>query len=308
MFRTITIATILITCFLSNVFSQDDIKSYITSHENVITNFDFDNENFQDLDSLGSAIGDKRIVMLGESSHRNGSDFEAKARIIRYLYEKKGFTVIAFESDFFGLNNEPEDLGFSAIPGDSVRRLSIFPMWIMCEACAPLFKYIKAKETTSNPLFVTGFDSQLASVYSQKYLRKTLKRYLDSQNIQFAKTGQYAEFISLCDTIINLKKKDTSDFKKVVDYSNTILDQLAGKGSSFYGRVVKCINRFALQQLAYYQLDNKRWTYHADKIRDQMMADNLKWLLLHKYAEKKLSFGHTICMFLKIRMKASIKI
>jgi erythromycin esterase len=40
---------------------------------------------------------------VGEAEHHIGSDFLAKAPFVKYLFEKKDYKDIVFESAFFGL-------------------------------------------------------------------------------------------------------------------------------------------------------------------------------------------------------------
>ena len=51
-----------------------------------------------DLAGIGIAIGDARIVGMGEGSHGTSEFFALKNRLFKYLVEKKGFTVLAMEA------------------------------------------------------------------------------------------------------------------------------------------------------------------------------------------------------------------
>ncbi|WP_181772199.1 erythromycin esterase family protein [Amycolatopsis pittospori] len=53
-----------------------------------------------DLDWLGKAIGDARVVAIGESSHYNHEFVQLRHRVLRYLVERQGFKAFAFESGF----------------------------------------------------------------------------------------------------------------------------------------------------------------------------------------------------------------
>ncbi|MES2986957.1 MAG: erythromycin esterase family protein [Pseudomonadota bacterium] len=61
-----------------------------------------ESEEYRDLTPLKRAIGETRIVLLGESSHGVSDYTRIKTRLIRFLHDKMGFTVIAFESPMFG--------------------------------------------------------------------------------------------------------------------------------------------------------------------------------------------------------------
>jgi erythromycin esterase len=50
------------------------------------------------LAGIGAAIGDARIVGMGEGSHGTSEFFAFKNRLFKYLVEKKGFTIFAMEA------------------------------------------------------------------------------------------------------------------------------------------------------------------------------------------------------------------
>ncbi|GLZ37207.1 erythromycin esterase family protein [Actinokineospora sp. NBRC 105648] len=53
-----------------------------------------------DLDWLGAAIGDARVVAIGESAHYNRESYQLRHRLLRYLVERHGFGAYAVESGF----------------------------------------------------------------------------------------------------------------------------------------------------------------------------------------------------------------
>lgn len=91
-------------CLLHNARSQNNIEQYVHEHAFPIASINHDSTNYADLEVIGRAIGNARVVMLGEQDHGNAATFQAKTRIIKYLHEQKGFDVLAFEGDFFGMN------------------------------------------------------------------------------------------------------------------------------------------------------------------------------------------------------------
>ncbi|MFN8947735.1 MAG: hypothetical protein ACK5YG_08510, partial [Alphaproteobacteria bacterium] len=52
-----------------------------------------------DLDHVLKAIGNARIVMIGEPWHGDGAAIALRARLVKRLHEKAGFDVLAFEND-----------------------------------------------------------------------------------------------------------------------------------------------------------------------------------------------------------------
>jgi hypothetical protein len=59
--------------------------------------------DLSDLEPLARASGNARVVQLGEQSHGDSATFTMKCRLIRFLHERLGFDVLAFESGLVAL-------------------------------------------------------------------------------------------------------------------------------------------------------------------------------------------------------------
>ncbi len=71
------------------------------SHQAVIPLRTLDPEaSLDDLDWLDQAIGDARVVAIGEGAHYNGEFARLRHRLLRYLVERHGFSAYATESGF----------------------------------------------------------------------------------------------------------------------------------------------------------------------------------------------------------------
>ncbi len=131
--------------------------AWIQAHHHPIRSLDLAAPEDQDLDFLKDLVGDRRFVLLGESTH-GCADFNAlKGRLIRYLHERMGFNVLAFESGVYE--------GFVANEQAATRsakqtmHAAIYGSWYCAETLA-LFEYLKASKATPNPLILAGLDCQ----------------------------------------------------------------------------------------------------------------------------------------------------
>lgn len=120
---------LIVVLFISfNLQAQKIIKQYVQKNIIPITTIEPDSIDYKDLEAIGNAIGDSKVVMLGEQDHGDAPTFLAKTRLIKYLHEKKSFNVLAFESDFFGLNEGWNKLDKSKSSIESFIRDNIFPI------------------------------------------------------------------------------------------------------------------------------------------------------------------------------------
>src|SRR5687768_5674509 len=85
-------------------FGQGQLKKYVQENTVPINSIKANFTDDSDLEGISNSIGDARVVMLGEQDHGDGATMQAKTRLVKYLHEKKGFNVLAFEGEFFALN------------------------------------------------------------------------------------------------------------------------------------------------------------------------------------------------------------
>jgi erythromycin esterase-like protein len=94
------LAVIFFTVFAHAQSTEDLIRQQSREIRTIVTS----DTDYTDLQSLASSIGNARIVILGEMDNGDGETLKAKTRLVKYLHQKLGFTVLAFESDFNGVN------------------------------------------------------------------------------------------------------------------------------------------------------------------------------------------------------------
>jgi len=276
--------------FFSQVKAQRVIKDYVIKNAVTVKAISPDSTDDADLKPIGDAIGNAKIVMLGEQDHGDAPTFLAKTRLVKYLHEKKGFNVLAFESDFFALNYGWDRVSKISPVIDTFILKNIFSVWTTCDACTPLlFNYIPATYTTASPLIVTGFDSQQYLNFSYYNLPRILDSTIIAMQLPITREANYrSEILPAIDSINRWtfhKPKDTIGIEKSIGYLHIIRNQFAVKVPE---------NNFWL-----YVIDNEiglaieiKQTIKSGKIddtsRDIRMAINLKWLMQNKFKDQKI--------------------
>lgn len=226
---------LLLPCLATLSNAQDRIRQYVQQALVPISSIQPGSTEDTDLQVIGKAIGNSRVVMLGEQAHGDAPDFLAKTRIIQYLHEKKGFNVLAFESDFFGLNDGWENLPKDQHPTDSFIRRNVFGVWTNCNTGEALFyHYIPATAATATPLILTGFDNQMILGYSYFHLVHRLDSLLRSLDLAITKQTRYTtEFLPLMDSLTRrysfAPPKADSIFAKCADLLTEVKTEAGAK-------------------------------------------------------------------------------
>lgn len=108
--------------------------------------------------AVARAIGDRRIVLLGENGHGVAEFSAAKTALVRYLHEHLGFDVVAFESGFHECRQASERIATQLVRA-SFRDCLIYQL--EHEDIEPLIAYARATRGTARPLAVAGIDLQV---------------------------------------------------------------------------------------------------------------------------------------------------
>lgn len=263
---------------------QRVLRQFVKSNTAAIATIHPDSTDFSDLEPIGKAIGNARIVMLGEQSHGDGATFLAKARLVKYLHEEKGFNVLAFESDFFALNHGWDQLEKEKETISDFLPRNIFTIWTAAEQLKDFFySYVPATYNTASPLVITGFDNQLHGRYSHTSIKNYLDDYLKKNNVPFRLSEQYVrEFVPFLDSLLALKSgARESHLKKLAEMTDIMLTQLKDKGDNDFGIML-------LKNLRAYSREFDDLGYKGYMVRDAQMAKNLNWLAEAKFPGEKI--------------------
>lgn len=151
-----------LTVFVSPVFCQvvnpDDP---VRAEAIPVTTIDPRENYMGDLEPLVELIGAARVVALGESSHGAGSDFLAKARLIRFLHERMGFDVLLWEAGIYDMRYLSEALDGQGHPPEANRQ-GLYVHWAAANEVRFVLDYIHAERVAGREFILEGFDLQLS--------------------------------------------------------------------------------------------------------------------------------------------------
>lgn len=127
--------------------------AWLRDHVVKIRSIDPADEDFADLKPVGEAVGDARVVLLGEASHGDGATLLAKSRLLKFLHRGKGFDVLAWESGFYECTKSGQALATGAPWQDTFEK--IVP-WREVEQYQPTLRYVHSTQRGKRPISVTG--------------------------------------------------------------------------------------------------------------------------------------------------------
>lgn len=140
---------------------EDSRTVWLRENAVPVRSIDPADEDFADLMPLVRVIGRARVVQLGEASHGDGATFLAKARLIRFLHQKMGFDVLAWE---VGIADAPflDAALRSDVPLPEAGAQALYGIWRGSREVMPTLEYVRSTWRTTRPIRTVGFDSRIS--------------------------------------------------------------------------------------------------------------------------------------------------
>jgi erythromycin esterase len=248
---------------------------------------------YADLEFLRGVLEGRRIVQLGESGHGVAEFSQAKIRLIKFMHERLGYDVLAFESGLFECYMANQLTG----SGAQMMQYSIFGVWFT-EDVKALFDYIKQTQQTEHPLVLAGFDTQPSSSAGASQRPRFFHSVIDAID------HDYAEEVLAFDaaTLVGLRSGSgfaSANETRLIEFYERLRTWLTAHRveleAAFPGDPRPMIaERAAFSVIQFVrQLAAGTGNFQATQIRDSGMAENLTFLAQQLYPSKKImSWAH----------------
>ena len=245
-------------------------------------------DDFSDLEFLAPILQGKRVVQLGESGHGVAEFSWMKVRLVKYLHERLGFDVIAFEGSLSGCDVADSRIGSEA-PRE-VMRDCLFGVSFTSEVL-PLFEYLEAQRKAGHPLYLAGFDNQNSGA---------AKAAVSERLVRLATLVDPALAATILEDEGNLRwpipPKDAvrmaESYEDLAARLSKRRDELLDRGTD---RALLDITLQEARSRARLVRQLSRKPEEGYPIRDECMADNLDFLLDRKFAgHKVVTWAHNL--------------
>lgn len=266
--------------------------AWLKANVTPIRTLDPADDDMSDLMPLKAAIGDARIVMLGEQSHADGATFLAKARLIRFLHREMGFNVLAWESGLYDVHRAWERIEEGADPIEAIEQ-AVFSVWTASEQVYPVLAYVADAAKTERPLEVAGFDMQATGRFSREELVPDLEAFFAGVAPELLQGAAWQAFRAPYDYIrqgtgpeLRTMPEDARQrFYAAVDTLQRIAAGTPAPEAAFWAQVLESSGTL-MHFLWNMDMQNPR--PDVFNLRDAQMADNLLWLAQHRYPDRKI--------------------
>jgi erythromycin esterase len=273
--------------------AADDARvAWLKKHAQPVRSIDPRDADFADLEGFRRAIGDARIVMLGEQSHGDGATFHAKTRLIRFLHEKCGFNVLAFESGLYDCHKAWEILREGKTLPQKAVASGVFAIWAQSEQVQPLIEYLGQQARTSRPLELAGFDCQFTAEASATTLADDLSAFISKLPSKGLAKDDWAALVEACRALAKPPAK--IDARQMASFAacRRALEAMPAPPTmprrefAFWKQFIESAAAYADAQRFLGTNADDGFSY--TNVRDPQMARNLVWLARTAYPDGKI--------------------
>lgn len=245
--------------FVKNIW-KDNIKSYVHQIDGYST------DSYSDLEFLKPLLKDKQYVFLGESSHEVEEYFQIKNRLVQFLYQEMGYSIIAFEN--YKAVCLESNLVKDKIDSDS------------------LFTYIFSYKQNRKMIIPKGAQS-LMSFFQNSHMVST------GFDIDLEKPGRFHQIIKkhfpkISDSLLYQDSLIISSYNKTKGLAFTAWDSIINDTSIFN------LHDIRNQEIHDAIINRANWLYgmpnNTFEKRDSVMARNIIRMIEDFYPNEKIIF------------------
>jgi erythromycin esterase len=247
--------------------------------------------------AIRKAIGNSRLVMLGELTHGDGTSFEIKTALVKYLHEQAGFDILIWESAYYDCAVMNSALSGNK-PLSSVAGLGVFQHWTSAKESFPIFEYARTSLQSKRPLTMAGFDLQSSGSASNSFFKNAIEWFkgypewsnLDLVTISKATTASQASPNSTEEYWVFRKVTDQAIalFQRAIQTNETRFDQLWGKESAFRKKSIELSTQYAKMLAMHSEFQAGKRAFHESyNLREMINAATVSHLMNRIYPGKK---------------------
>jgi erythromycin esterase len=267
----------------------DPRVSSLSSHMFKLNSVDPEDDDFSDLVRLRELLKGVRIILLGEASHFDGTDFLAKTRLIRFLHSELGFDILAFEAGIYQMRLAWQAFRAGVDPQKAFS-MGAFWMWAQSVQVEPLVRYLSHSLSTNLPLEIAGIDLQIFSNELPQDLREFLKGKDIDTPLMNPNTPESEMLAAVTERRFPMQLQAPPDSATKVRFLESLARTADEIGKSeptrdaaamFWQQILVNVVQYARRRLGL-------WDQSGMNPRDRQMAENLIWMAKDYYPGHKI--------------------
>lgn len=273
--------------------------AWLGQHAIPLRSIDPEEEDFKDLEPLKAAIGNARIVALGEQTHGDGATFLAKCRLVKFLHQEMGFDVLAWESGLYECREMDRALADASIPVVEASQRGAFAIWTLSAQAQPVFRYCRETFKTDRPLEMAGFDHQFSAATEPPHWLTGIVEFFDAADPGMLPADLRTAFVPLGTGRAFSQHATGADirelqmqWKRLPPLFESGHEKLVGKHGAAEVEFMRRATDDAiisLECMAQYRESKRDVVLREDpNLRDRRMGENLIWLANERYKGRKI--------------------